>query len=956
MAAIAALAQPAAEEAERRLAAGLSNADKQSKELRELALADCRAAAKAFHEIGNRAQEARALVCAGSVENRLGRLEAGIADARAGAVSAREAGERATEAEALTVLGGMLARIPELASARESLERAAFLWKSLDNKRGEVAARFNLCNLSGATEATVHCLAEIRPLVEKLGDGRISATLLINLAGSAYNVGDFASALSYGEDALAATKVLGDKRLVATAMISLAKAYLEIGEPQRAIEFSRDAMPLHQAVGDNRGLAATYDDLGREHLATGNLEAAIDYLQRCVQLREKIGNRPMLGEAWGELATVYSRAAQRANAEQAFRKGIDIGKAVADERLLGDLYLGFADHYLESGDLKNAQEYYRQASPLIEKSGRLPSQAGVFLGLGTTLMAEPDQARPLLQKSLDIYTKLGGSAGKRWTLYQLAVLDDATGNRTSALERLDEAIALSEPSWASLRSDEFRSGFFGTLAPLYNLKQDVLVRAGEPGAAFDVAERSRARSLVEGLDTSGLRQALPEPLRERMQSVNAALSGNLAKLIRLNGGRQAEADALERAIHDLQLQSVAIENEVRAANPGFAELTQPKPPPHEELQALLGEESVLIEYSLGDRASLAWLVTAHDIRAFRLPRKREIEALADGVHQAIRSGAPSAAAGQLSRVLLGPLVGKLGRRRLAIVADGVLQYLPFGVLSDPDKPSQMLLESHEIVMLPSASVLASLRRNSQARRAQKLLAVLADPVFEATDPRLPAGITPVSGGAEARGQFRLDRLPSSRREAETILSLAKSKGPSDQYLGFEATRDLLVSGAADRYRILHLATHGLFDPARPSTSGLVFSLFDRSGKPQEGFLFSHELYGLQLHTDLVVMSGCQTALGREIRGEGLSGMTRGLMYAGSPRIVASLWSVPDRSTADLMTLFYRAVLIEGATPAAALRKAQLALSRRPGMKPYHWAGFTYQGDWQWPSQLSEGFR
>lgn len=262
-----------------------------------------------------------------------------------------------------------------------------------------------------------------------------------------------------------------------------------------------------------------------------------------------------------------------------------------------------------------------------------------------------------------------------------------------------------------------------------------------------------------------------------------------------------------------------------------------------------------------------------------------------------------------------------------------------------------------MVYLPSATTLALQRQRLERRSpASKWAAVLADPVFSPDDPRL-AGSSSVSRkastsadlvrGAEPGGlQPVFQRLPSSRSEAEAIAGLAPA-GQVWTALDLEASRDAVLSGDLHAYRVVHFATHGIADARNPELSGLVLSLVDRAGRPREGFLGLRDIYELDLAADLVVLSGCRTALGKEVRGEGLMGITRGFLYAGVPRVVASLWPVQDRTTAELMARFYRAMWRDGLTPAAALRKAQRSLRRELRYRnPYSWAGFVLQGDWR----------
>jgi CHAT domain-containing protein len=337
-------------------------------------------------------------------------------------------------------------------------------------------------------------------------------------------------------------------------------------------------------------------------------------------------------------------------------------------------------------------------------------------------------------------------------------------------------------------------------------------------------------------------------------------------------------------------------------------------------------------------------------------------------------------------MLLAPVASKLNLewkgKRLVIVASGALDYLPFAALPVPLVPEagakaaegyHPLIVDHEIVILPSASVLAAIRSESAGRRkAARTLAILADPVFEANDPRvLIAARDRESGGSPGSGVRSADvsssspesnpeltrsarsfnragfyQLPFSRQEAEAIATLIP-KAKLLKATGFDANRATATSGELSRYRIVHFATHGLLNSEYPELSGLVLSLVDRNGAAQDGFLRMHEIYNLQLPADLIVLSACQTALGKEIRGEGLIGLTRGFMYAGAERVVASLWQVDDLATAELMKRFYRGMLKDGMRPAAALRAAQIEMMKHNRWaSPYFWAAFVMQGEWR----------
>jgi CHAT domain-containing protein len=243
--------------------------------------------------------------------------------------------------------------------------------------------------------------------------------------------------------------------------------------------------------------------------------------------------------------------------------------------------------------------------------------------------------------------------------------------------------------------------------------------------------------------------------------------------------------------------------------------------------------------------------------------------------------------------------------------------------------------------------LAVQRRELGGRRpAPKQVAVLADPVFDFQDPRLKRNRQAVRSAELVDDRGALSRLPFTREEADTILALAPA-GQGMKAVDFKANRATVTSADLSQYRIVHLATHGLLDTERPELSGIVLSQVDEQGKPQDGFLRLHEVYNLNWSADLVVLSACQTALGKEIRGEGLVGLARGFMYAGAKGVLASLWNVNDSATALFMKQFYQGMFAKGLPPAAALRAAQVEMSKRnPWRSPYYWSAFVLQGDWR----------
>jgi CHAT domain-containing protein len=369
----------------------------------------------------------------------------------------------------------------------------------------------------------------------------------------------------------------------------------------------------------------------------------------------------------------------------------------------------------------------------------------------------------------------------------------------------------------------------------------------------------------------------------------------------------------------------------------------------------------LLQYALGGNASYVWAVTNDRVVAVELADRATIEAAARRslanlqVHAPRTTAAlPDPSLAELAALVLEPVAAELKRPRIVLALDGALQFVPFGVLPlrGADGASAPLLLTHEVIEVPSMSTLALSIRPEPAP-GRKTLAVFADPVLEANDPRFGATrpisiVAAASQGFAARSSLgaELGRLLSTGYEGEAIAALVPDEGRL-LARGFAASRDAVLETDLSDFRYIHFATHGLVDSRYPGLSALLLSQFDERGQPQDGFLRLNDIYNLRLSADLVVLSACNTALGREVRGEGLIGLTQGFMSAGARSLVASLWQVPDRATAELMKQFYGYMFDEGLRPAAALRKAQLwSAAQRRWSDPYFWGGFVLVGDWR----------
>jgi CHAT domain-containing protein len=508
-------------------------------------------------------------------------------------------------------------------------------------------------------------------------------------------------------------------------------------------------------------------------------------------------------------------------------------------------------------------------------------------------------------------------------------------------------------------------------------KHDAQPAQGFAVRAFETSELSRSRSLAELLRATqtNLIAGLDPKLAEQEKSLRQSLKVKEDYKVALLGKQYTKEElvALDAEIARLQAEYKQVNETIRASYPSYEQLTRPAAWDLRQIQeqVISDDQTVLLEYSLGSEQSYVWTVTRDGIKSYNLPARALVNEEAQKVYKLL--AAPpgpntvkelTPAVEELGRMVLSPVAQELSKRRIIIVADGALHYIPFQILPSPSASNEPLVANYEIVTTPSASILGELRKEATRRQPEKVLAAFGDPVFaenyaqskessEQSDGVLAMESVPLQHALrdiELNGDSFdpsvIKPLFYAKRELANLRNAASS-GETFVASGFTATREQLLSTDLTEYAILHFATHGLLDPKRPENSGLVLSTVNRAGQEQNGFVGLQDIYGLRAPVDLVVLSACQTALGKDVRGEGLLGLTRGFMYAGASSVVASLWKVDDEATAELMRQFYTNMLREGMTPADALRAAQNSIRQRPEWQaPYYWAGFTLQGEYR----------
>jgi len=907
------------------------------------------------------------------------------------------AGERVGEANTLHNIGYVYATLGEKQRALDYYGRALPMRRAAGDRSGEA---YTLTNIGAAYDSlgewqkALDYYNQALPIWKAVGDLLGEAGTLTNIGGLYNSLGEPQKALGYYQHTLGTRRRIGDRVGEAYTLTNIGVSYDTLGEPQRALDYYNQALTLWKAIADRRGEAYALTNIGVAYSGLGERRKALDYLTQALALRRAVGDRNAEASTLNLLGSVYYALGEGQKALDYLTQALALRRAVGDRRGEAHTLNNLGVVYESLGERQRALDYHNQALALRRVVGDRGGEAHTLTSLGVIhyLLGERQKALDYYHQALALNRATGSRGREAATLRHLARLERDRGNLSAARGLMGDALPLVEFIRANVGSQELRASFFSTVRDYYELYIDILMRshesepsAGHAAQALQVSERARARSLLELLAEAGtdIRQGVDPRLAEREHSLRHQLNSKLEYQIRLLSTRHTpeQAAAAADTIAALTAELEEVQGHIRTSSPAYAALTQPQPLTLREIQQqVLDPETLLLEYALGEERSYLWLVSNSSLSSFILPKRAEIEAAAVALTRLLSEGGTpeefERRAAEVSRLLLDPVAEHLGDKRLVIVADGALHYVPFAALPPPPRPGragppQPLITGHEIVSLPSASTLASLRRQVAGRRpAAKSLAVFADPVFTRDDERIRsrqaavrARREPPPAAAEAQQEYArasaairslgvkqagidLRRLPFSRREAARLLALVPRR-EALAALGFKASQTTAMSPEVQSYRIVHFATHGYLNPERPELSGLVLSLVDERGEPQDGFLSLPEVYNLRLPAELVVLSACQTGLGKQVQGEGLVGLTRGFMYAGAPRVVASLWAVQDRATSEMMGRFYEAMLRRGLRPAAALRAAQLSmLSGERWSAPHQWAGFILQGEWR----------
>ncbi|MBI4852829.1 MAG: CHAT domain-containing protein [Acidobacteria bacterium] len=922
--------------------------------------------------------------------------------------------ERSREARAIKNLGLVYYAMGDDEQALKHYNEALALGKELNN-RELIAQTLNLLGTlyrsNGEGRKSIEYNRESLNLWEELNEIEETVKITQDVAASYYSLAEIKDALAFYEKALVAAEKENNKISQAKLLSSMAIIYDEIGDISHALNYYNQALNKWRSLkSPNKESIASeleiLENIGKIYYKQKDTRQALNFLEEASELAKESKDNFSQAQILNSIGNVYRASGESRKAIEFYSDALMLHKQNNDLVSTSITATEVAKTHLELGDGDKAVGFFTEAYKLNQRQGNRAIEAGIFyhLGLALEFNYEEEKAIASYKQGIIVAKELQDKIQEAQFNYRLSLLEKRRGHLKESQLSIEKAIELIENLPSKLVKRQLANNYLSKATDYFELYIDLLMQQHKLNpsnandlAALRVSERERTYILLDLMTTSEINLSANsnKDLVLQENNLKQLISDKTSKLVRFNIAEAPvhEIGEIERELKALSNQLKDLQTEIKQKNPHYANFSQPTPLNLKEIQEnILDPETVFLEYSLGNEQSYLWVVSQTEIKSFYLPKRSEIESLAKYLRELVTArnllakgeknigGRPITlelaeneypkVALDLSKMLLSPIAEKLGKKRLVIIADGALQYIPFNALPDPSKTDsyQALLVDHEIVSLPSITTINTIREETKDSKLQaKTVMFVADPIVSLVDNRVR--VKPISKDSAllntstdlkeanllieksakevglpltTQGLPRLSVVEDEVKEISQILSKEENK----QLFSFNASLSSL-SKESSPYKAIHFATYGLVNSLHPELSGVVLSIADEQGNLQDGFLQTHKIFKLNLPTELVTLSNCDTTLSKNAQEEGLTGLTRSFIYAGAKRVMANLWNTNDPASIELMKKFYQKTLKENQAPAFALRAAQLEMLQDEKYKnPFYWAGFQLQGEWK----------
>jgi len=871
------------------------------------------------------------------------------------------------EGSASLNIGEVLYSEGDLPGSQEKFNYSIQKFKEIDDRRGQALGHlfvgYSLSDLGYVEEARRH-YQEALTLSENSFDIKVRAMVLTALGGNHLTRGEHRQALKFYNQALFFFHKLGDIQNEGVALNGIAKVYGELNEPKLAYEIYNQSLELFEKNNNSDFQSTTLLSLAQSCRSLGKNEEALIHYRRSFELSRFLGKRRIAAYALSSIAALADSQGESVNAIEELKKSLKILESIRDRKGQAETANSIGDIYYKNGKHFPALQVYRQA--------------------------------------LKISRTIGDKKLEAQSLYNIALTNRAIGQLDESLINIEQSLAIIESLRVLIANEILRMSYFSMAAKYYNFYINLLMQLHKsmPGKGYDVlawqaSEKVKSRVLLESLSLAGVKIKQTKNLELSMQEEKLTRLINDKINLHSNLIRQNKPlDEINKSIQEMRrlfIDYEEIRGEIKRENPAETDFTSIETSNLATIKEFLRNDpdSILLEYQLTDEKSFLWTITAEKIESYELPPRSEIEKTSLDYHEMLSAPPPrihtsaeqpnrieksaeqfGAKACELSQMLLPTRALQTDKKRLLIVPDKTLNYISFDALPFPcntETPSQPpatafeytpLIMNYETLITPSASASLALRKRlDNQTTAPNFVAIFADPVFEIEDSRISVkpdktsvseqenngfGIETTSGQTENS----LSRLIYTSQESEQIMEMTN---PAKSLLlsGFDANLSEVKNPRIKDYQILHFATHSLANDEIPEMSGIFLSKFDKNGAAIANALRLQNIYDLDINAELIILSSCKSAVGRDISGEGLISLSRGFMSAGAKSVVGSLWKIDDQATAEMMKYFYTYVINDKMSLSEALRNAKLKMSKqKKWQSPYFWSGFVLQGEYK----------
>jgi len=957
-------------------------------------------------EIGYKRGEVDGLTNIGVVYGKMGYYQKALDYNQQALTIQSEIGYKRGEVANLSNLGLVYYSLGDYQKALDYNQQALTIHSEIGGDKRGVA--INLANQGvmylnlGYYQKALEYLQQALKIQRKIGNKPGVTKNLGNLSLVYYRLGYYQKALDYSQQSLKILRrEIGDKRDIGKNLGNLGVVYQNLGYYQKALEYLQQALTIDRKIGDKPGESADLSNLGTVYYYLGEYQKALDYYQQALKIRREIGDKPGESADLNNLGAMYVKMGYYQKALEYFQQALALSREIGHNRKEGSNLSNLGVVYYYLGDYQKALDYYQQALKIRREIGDKPGVGNSFSNLGVVYyyLGYYQKANTYFQDSVAIFEKIGSDGlwlaqrGLAFTEAKLNQFDAAIQYYEQALNNLEKLRYRLKDKEQKLSFMRNKIGVYNEFIALLQFLDKTQPKKGYDRKAIEIFERKQGRIFLEEMGQSGARLFAGFP-QEILQG-ESNLENQLAKIRKNLVDERSKPGAglkgevvqnrqliknLEQHEQRLQTELEKLQQTIKTKYPDYYALKYPKPVKLDTLQKkVLQSDELMLVYGVMENSTTLWVIGKNTFEMFNLPLsesklKEKISQLRDwmGTGDKTRGlkvtdrkyGEIKVKLNQASNELYVQLIPEKVRsfltkeRTVYVIPTGPLYALPFETLvtktSKDFKEAHYLIEDVPIAYLSSASLLKILR-DAQKRRqntAKYPLLAFANPIYEGT----PTSSSTQRGiidklRNETYRNFKngFAPLPETENEAKEIAKILNAPTDSNPLQLGEAASVPTVNKfneqtRLDDYQYVLFSTHGILpgEIDRINQPALVLSYPDKWG-----YLKMADVFGLKLNAKLVALSACNTGNGKNEKGEGVMGLTRAFMYAGTPAIAVTLWSVESLSAKILNVGFFKQ-LKNIQKPAAALRAIKLRMLRgdegEKYKRPYYWAPFVVFGD------------